>query len=45
MIMLTVLGNRREWKCSSHFCQVEVENCHNTAFIEGEKQITHEIFK
>lgn len=45
MVMLSVIGNRKEWKLSSHFCQAEVENRHNSAFIKGvkEKQIIHNI--
>lgn len=46
MIALSVIGNKKR-ELSSHFCQVEVENNRDGAFIKGkkEKQITHKILK
>lgn len=46
ILMLSVIGNSKEWELSSHFCQTEVENNHNSAVIKGEKdkQIMHNIF-
>lgn len=38
MIMLSVIGNRKERELSSHFCQVEVENNHNSAFMKGKEE-------
>lgn len=46
IFMLSVIGSSKEWELSSHFCQTEVENNHNSAVIKGEKdkQIMHSIF-
>lgn len=47
MLMQSVIGNRKEWELSSHFCQAEVENNHSNAFLKGVKgkHIMHNIKK
>lgn len=46
IFMLSVIGSSKEWEPSSHFCQTEVENNHNSTVIKGEKdkQIMHNFF-
>lgn len=46
ILMLSVMGNSKEWELFSLFCQTEVENNHNSAVLKGEKdkQIMHNIF-